>query len=228
MITLRYQMEDIEKQIREAETSKAPEDNTSSEQASNPLYDSLRSQIADANVQLKSKLKRKASTLRLMEEERGRQQRVAADQAQLSELVRDYEVTKDIYEDMLDRKEKARLSMTLDIQGKGVNFKIQEPATYPLTPSGLRFLYFFIAGPIIGLLIPLGLVIVYVLLDPRIRFAREFQNELDVPFLGVVPHINTPIGTRIFRKDVVAIAFLLLTVTGIYGVTAAFKMSGAG
>jgi len=228
VVTLRYQMEDIKAQIREAESESTVDTDSSADTSINPIYENLRSQLADANVELKSKTRRRTSTIKLMEEERARLTRVAADQAELSELTRDYTVTKDIYEDMLDRKEKARLSMTLDIEGKGVNFKIQEPAIYPLTPSGLRFIYFFFAGPFIGLLIPFGLVIVYVIVDPRIRFAGDVHADLDVPLLGVVPHINTPLGTRILRSDVVVISFILLLVVALYGAMATVKMSGAG
>ena len=227
VISLRYKIDDLKQQIINAESDSTSDEDKSNETSLNPLYEVLREKIADANVELKSKLKRRASTIRLMEEERNRLQRVAANQAQLAELTRDYNVTKNIYEEMLDRKEKARLSMTLDIEGKGVNYKIQEPAIYPLTPTGLRFAYFFFAGPFVGVLIPLGLLVAYVVFDPRIRFSNQLSNEMDIPSLGAIPHMNTPLGSRMLRRDAIAIGSLLLAVLTAYAVTAAIKLLGA-
>ena len=78
---------------------------------------------------------------------------MAANQAQLSELTRDYDVTKRVYEEMLGKKT-ARLSMTLDIEGQGVSYRIQEAAQFPLRPTGLNFKHFAALGPILGFYYP--------------------------------------------------------------------------
>jgi capsular polysaccharide biosynthesis protein len=126
-------------------------------------------------------------------------------------LTRDYDVTRKVYEEMLQRKEAARLSMTLDIEGQGVSYRIQEPATFPLKPSGLQFIHFAIIGPILGLLFPLGLLILYVMLDPHFRSARALQMQMpsDIEIIGVVPHFKSPIGERLLKKDML----ILLTVS---------------
>src|SRR5690625_7848949 len=82
------------------------------------------------------------SLVHLQEREHQRAERVAANQAELSELTRDYNVTRDVYEEMLQRKESARLSMALDVEGQGVSYQIQDPARYPTNPSGLQFIHF--------------------------------------------------------------------------------------
>jgi hypothetical protein len=143
----------------------------------------------------------------LQEQEHERAQRVAANQAQFSELTRDYDVTRKVYEEMLHRKEAARLSMTLDIEGQGISYRIQEPATFPLKPSGLSFWHYAVAGPILGFILPIMLLFAYVLLDPHLRSARLLQKQLpaDVEMLGVVPHYNSPLGDRLLRKDVLVL-----------------------
>src|SRR5690606_24870927 len=129
-------------------------------------------QLQAANVDLRGQKRRMQSLVHLQEQEFERAQRVAANQAEMSELTRDYDVTRGVYEDMLQRKESARLSMSLDIEGQGITYRIQEPAAFPLKPSGIYFIHFAAAGPFIGLFFPLGLLILYVLLDPHIRSAR--------------------------------------------------------
>jgi polysaccharide chain length determinant protein (PEP-CTERM system associated) len=183
----------------------------SGDQVQNPLYEELRKQLSEANVNLLAEKRRMKSLESLKEKEFERQQRIAASQAQLSELTRDYDVTRKVYEEMLQRKEAARLSMTLDIEGQGVSYRIQEPATFPLKPSGLQFIHFAIIGPILGLLFPLGLLILYVMLDPHFRSARALQMQMpsDIEIIGVVPHFKSPIGERLLKKDML----ILLTVS---------------
>lgn len=181
-----------------------------SEKVQNPLYEELRKQLADSDVELRAQKRRMQSLLSLQEEEFARQQRIATSQAELSELTRDYDVTKKVYEEMLQRKETARVSMTLDIEGQGVSYRIQEPASFPLKPSGLHFIHFAIMAPILGFLFPVGLLILYVLVDPHLRSARILQKQLptDIEVVGVIPHYKSPIGERLLKKDMLLIVSL--------------------
>ncbi|UTA47377.1 chain length-determining protein [Simiduia sp. 21SJ11W-1] len=176
----------------------------------NPLYEELRKQLSLAEVDLRAQVRRMQSLEKLLDQERDRAQRVAANQAQLSELTRDYNVTRDVYEEMLQRKESARLSMTLDQEGQGVTYRIQDPATFPLAPAGIQYLHFAIAGPVLGLLAPFGLIILLILIDPHFRSARVLQQQLppEIDLIGVVPHYDSPIANRILRKDILLLVLL--------------------
>lgn len=177
------------------------------QKAENPLYEELRKQLANADVELRSQKRRMQSLIALQEQEFARQQRVAANQAQLSELTRDYDVIRKTYDDMLQKKEAARLSMTLDIEGQGVSYRIQEPATFPLKPSGFHFIHFALIGPLLGLLLPIGLLVAYVMFDPHLRSARTLQKQLpdDIQLIGVIPHYRSPLGDRLLKKDMLLI-----------------------
>ena len=136
-------------------------------------------------------------------EERERASRIAERDAELAELTRDYSVTKGLYEDLLNSKEKARLSMTLDIEGQGVTYKIQEPAKYPLFATGLRFIHFALAGILAAIVVPIGLIISYIFLDPRIRFSNAIEEQFDVPLLGEIPHLVSNPIKRMRKVDVI-------------------------
>ncbi len=192
VVAVREQIVELKKQAeRDGADRPAYSSNT---EVKNPLYEELRKRHAEAETDLRSLIMRKAATERLLEEERARAVRVAATQADLSELVRDYDVTREIYEEMLERKEKARLSMTLDIEGQGVSYRIQEPAVYPLKPAGLQLVHYAIIGPILGLLFPIGLVVAYVLFDPRIRIPSALLTSMpeEVELLAIVPAQDVP------------------------------------
>lgn len=205
VVSLRAQIAELDGSINKIQSS--GEVFGGSEKIENPLYEELRKQLADAEVELRAQKRRMQSLLVLQEEEFARQQRIAANQADLSELTRDYDVTKKVYEEMLQRKETARVSMTLDIEGQGVSYRIQEPASFPLKPSGLHFIHFAIAGPVIGLLAPICLLLLFVMLDPHLRSARILQKQLpaDIEVVGVIPHYKSPIGERLLRRDTLLI-----------------------
>ena len=152
----------------------------------------------------------------MMAQENERGVRVAERGAEEAELTRDYNVTMRIYEDMLERKERARLSMTLNVEGQGVTYRVQEPALPPLNPVGVRYIHFVVLGPIAGVLFVIGLLILYVLVDQRIRFPERL-HALSVPVLAVVPHIHTPFTKRMMRMDMVLYIFLSLLVMAAYG-----------
>ncbi len=209
IISLRAQIADLDTSIEKMQSSGAVFGN--SDKVQNPLYEELRKQLADSDVNLRTQKRRMQSLISLQEQEFARQQRIASNQAQLSELTRDYNVTKKVYEEMLQRKEAARLSMTLDIEGQGVSYRIQEPASFPLKPSGITFIHFAILGPVVGLIISLGLLVVYVLFDPHFRSARTLQRQLppDIELISVIPHYKSPLGERLFKKDMLLILIIL-------------------
>ena len=217
VVALKYQIEDLKKAIQDANEADFGEGSEDSVESNvNPLYEELRLALSNAKVAVDTIKRRLRLTKGLLEEEYERLKRIAEQEAQLAELTRDYTVTKEIYEEMLDRKEKARLSMTLDIEGQGVNYKIQEPATFPLNPSGLRFLHFVLLAPVLGVIVPIGLLGVYVYLDPRIRFVSKIDEEIDIPILGVVPHVHTKLSRRVMKSDILLLALFLMLVFGAY------------
>jgi len=216
IISIRAQIAELDAAVQKLQS--AGDVYTDTQKTENPLYEELRKQLATTDVDLRSQKRRMQSLTALQEQEYARQQRVAANQAQFSELTRDYDVIRKTYEEMLQKKESARLSMTLDIEGQGVSYRIQEPATFPLKPSGLYFIHFAILGPLLALLVPLGLLIGYVIVDPHLRSARTLQKQLpdDIEIIGVIPHYRSPLGDRLLKKDMLLVFFLCALAMSLY------------
>jgi polysaccharide chain length determinant protein (PEP-CTERM system associated) len=214
VVSLQYQISDIKAAIAENDRSEnAQKDNE--EVSFNPLYQELRSRLSRAKTDLSVKQKRVNALNELLDSEYERRRRIAARAAEEAELTRDYTVTRRIYEDMLESKERARLSMTLNIEGQGVSYRIQDPAIPPLNPLGLRFLHFVIAGPILGALAVIGVIIAFVLFDPRVRF----MNHINVPNAAVVaniPHMRTKQERRSIKVGFVYYVMLVIVFMGIY------------
>lgn len=209
VVSIKDQIADLEQQV--STQSDDSREGSVTEVLENPVYENLKIQLADSTTRLAVQKNRLASLERLLDEAFERSQRVAENQAQLSELTRDYDVTRDVYEDMLQRREKARLSMTLDVQGEGVSYKIQEPASYPTHWDGLQLYQVGLAGPFLGSAMVIGLLTLLVMFDQRVRSPRTLQLALpeSIPVITTIPHYRSTWKDRLLRKDVLLILFLL-------------------
>jgi polysaccharide chain length determinant protein (PEP-CTERM system associated) len=209
VVSVKDQIADLEKQV--SKQGDHEREGAVTQVMENPVYENLKMQLSDATTSLAVKKNRLTSLQKLLDEAFQRAERVAANQAQLAELTRDYDVTKGVYEDMLQRREKARLSMTLDVQGEGVSYKIQEPASFPTHWDGLQLYQVGLAGPFLGSAMVLGLLTALVMFDQRIRSPRALQLALPetVPVLTSIPHYRSTWKDRLLRKDTLMILGVL-------------------
>lgn len=168
----------------------------------NPMYQQLRRELSQTQITIDTLNARIGEAKRQLSQELERGKRVHGSEATISELTRDYQVNRDIYQDLLKRRENARVSMNLDKERQGLSFKIQEPALLPLEPSGLRFLHFVIGGMLAGVLLPLGLIYAKLQVDPRIYIGQMIADRHKLPLLAVVPHLWSPAETQVVRREI--------------------------
>lgn len=191
----------------------------------NPLYQQLKQELSQTRVSIETLNARIAEAKRELAQELERGRRVHGGEAALSELTRDYQVNRDIYQDLLRRRENARVSMSLDKDKQGLTIKIQEPAVFPREPNGLRFYHYIIVGLVLGIAMPLGLLYALVYFDPRIRVGAVIADKRKLPLLAVVPHLWTPTETQAVRRDVqwlslaVSGTFIVVVITAVLRVT---------
>ncbi len=226
IVALKQQIEDLRRSAAQAET--APQGEQESGSSANPVYQRLKTDLSDAEVNVKTLELKLDSAQRMLNTETENTKENAEYEAQLAELTRDYTVTKGIYEDLLGRKERARMSVALDVQGQGLNYRIKEPAGYPTAPVGLRFVHFFLAAPVAGVLLPLALIVAYIQLDPRVRFTERVYAALpeSVSLLIVVPHMKTQLERRANRADWGYLAVFFGLIMLVYVIVAVVRLSG--
>ena len=195
VVRIRHQMADIQTAMQQESQRRAQpgaNDTALGDAQLNPLYQELRSRLAEVRRESAATQSRMASSQALLDEELGRSRRIAASESTLAELTRDYEVNRDIYQDLLRRRENARVSMELDREQRGLTLRVQDPATMPLRPSGLRLMHLAIGGLLLALLVPLGLLFVLVRFDPRVRSVRQLERRTtSYPILTTVPRYRT-------------------------------------
>lgn len=217
VVRVRHQMADIQTAMREEEQRRnrpgaATAD--SAEVRTNPMYQELRSQLAQTRREIAAIQSRMSASEGLLDNEFGRSRRIAASESELAELTRDYEVNRDIYQDLLRRRENARVSMELDRERRGLTMRIQDPAQMPLRPSGLRFMHFALGGLAAAMALPLALLFLLVRFDPRVRSPRQLETRGTYALLSVVPAYRTPrdrrreMGRMVLSSSIVGAVFL--------------------
>lgn len=192
VLSLRQQIAEMENSLRDNAEQGVSALNSSSSKTTilNPLYDELRKKRAAAKNEREIKSERLLETQSLLQQEDERLQRIIKSQLHLSEMTRDYDVVKNIHEDLLARREKARMSMTLAQEGQGVSYKVHEPPGYPLAPKGLRLMHFMALGPLLGLMLPMILLFLYIKLDSRVRLPGFIEDKMQLPVIAVLPHVK--------------------------------------
>lgn len=235
IVSLKRQIADLEQGLLDAEQKDAIGEGRSSSGSesdlmasrANPLYEELRGQLSETETEMETLTARIAETeaLLLVEEERAK--KIYGMEAQLAELTRDYEVNQDVYQDLLRKRENARVSNNMDREEQGLTLKIQEPASLPLKPGGFRFLHFMTSGLLLGLCIPLGLIYMKIMVDPRVRFDDVITERLALPVLCTIPHYTSPKERKFGMLGTVAVALVVVGVLATYAAVGLMHVQGA-
>ncbi len=230
VVRTRMQMQDIQRQLKDEQDRRSTAVASGQTQSPfgntqfNPLYQELRTRLADLRREIAATQTRMSASEGMLNDELDRSRRIAASEGALAELTRDYVVNRDIYQDLLRRRENARVSMVLDEEQRGLTFRIQDPAILPLRPSGLRLLHFAAGGLGAGILAPFALLFALVQFDPRVRSARQLERTTGLVALATIPTYPTA-GERIRNRARVAFAFAVVAaVLGAYALVYWFKV----
>lgn len=216
VVRTRHQIDDLRKQLQQAEqtrtaaklagTSTALDDTVTY----NPVYQTLQTKQAELRADLAAAQARLGSSSTQLQSELERSKRIAATANEMSQLSADYDTTQAIYQDLLKRRENARVSMDLDREQRGLTFNIQDPAVLPLMPVGLRLMHFAAAGLALGILIPLGLLFGIARFDPRARRSDVLEQATGLPVLATIPAFHTAQDhQRDRRRNLLAIAIVI-------------------
>lgn len=222
IVILREQLAELRKQREQNAATDQQASSVEGEEAVNPFYQELSAALAKARADVATVNTRIDSFKRLMQKQELRMEQVQANKAEYSGLTRDMEVNQEIYDDLLKRREKARVSMHLDVEGQGRNYRINETAQYPTKPSGPQFSTFAAAGLFLGIMAPFGAVAGLLQIDPRVRARKQLEDGIGLPVLAQIPRVRTPYEKRRDRRLTTFVVVLaVLAIAAYLGVVAA-------
>ena len=136
-------------------------------------------------------------------------------EAELVALNRGYEITKNKYEELLNRQETAQLAQQADETTNKIQFKVIDPPRAATEPVGPKRILFFILVTFIGLGTGIGLSLLLSQLSPVATSTMQLSKATGVPIFGVVS-ASENLGLQKWHrnKTIVFVAsnvFLLIT-----------------
>lgn len=228
VVRVQHQIADLQEELRReddlAQTRPAPGPVGASATLS-PLYGELRSRQAELRSRSAATRSRISAGEALLNQELARSRAIASSESRMAELTRDYEVNRDLYQDLLRRRENARVSMNLDAEHRGLSFRIEEPASVPLQASGLRLMHVAGGGLGLALIAPMALLVAFLKLDPRVRSPKQFEGKPNLPLLAVVPAYATRRDRQMRNGRLLLGAGIVASVFVIYAVVYLLKLA---
>jgi len=227
IVILRQQIEQLQRQRDRAAANADPNRViTTGERSSNPVYQDVRTALAETRAAIQTRDTRIRALRALLNEQILRMERIQGNKTEYAELTRDMEVNKQIYDDLLKRRERARVSMHLDVEGQGLNYRINESAQFPRGASGPKFATFAVGGLFLGLLAPFGLIAGLLQIDPRVRARQQLEETVGLPVLVRLPEVKTPFERRRERRVTSMVVVCVVLVAAVYIAIAVGSMMG--
>ncbi|CAN7622017.1 XrtA system polysaccharide chain length determinant [Massilia sp. LjRoot122] len=138
-------------------------------------------------------------------------------EAQLAQLNRDYEVNRENYQKLVERRESAKLSGDLTSATDMLSFRIIDPPTAPPLPSGPNRLRLFSAVFVAALAAGLAGAFLLSQLRPTFLSQAALREATGLPILGSISMNWTEQQTVRRKRRVVALGAAVLLLFGIYG-----------
>jgi polysaccharide chain length determinant protein (PEP-CTERM system associated) len=120
-------------------------------------------------------------------------------EAELVALNRGYEITKEKYEQLLNRQETALLAQQADETTNKIQFKVIDPPRAASAPSGPKRILFFILVTFVGLGAGISLSLLLSQLSPVATSTYQLSKATGVPIFGVVS-ANENLGLQKWHK----------------------------
>ena len=210
----------------EAETS-APGTGEGDAVEFNPVYQELKFEISKASVEVE--------TLKIqLAEQQGYVERLQQSidvipevEAKLAKLNRDYEVTRERYLDLVERRESARLAQDAGQTDSDINFRVIEPPIVPSRPSGPERLLLLSGVFVAALGAGLGWSLLRYLLHPTFIDLRQVRSRLGFPVLGPVSLYVSPPHRKKRRLQLVSFVSAVVLLAGVFGGVLWYRDMGA-
>jgi polysaccharide chain length determinant protein (PEP-CTERM system associated) len=137
-------------------------------------------------------------------------------EAQLTQLNRDYQVNKDNYQKLVERRESARLSGDLSTATDMLTFRVIDPPTVPGQPSGPNRLRLF--SMVFGGALVAGLAAAFLMSQVRPTFMSQstLRDVTGLPVLGSIGMNWTNEQTVRRKRRLVAVGVSVLLLFGAY------------
>ena len=199
VIKIKSEIEELKKQIAQAKISRM-ESSGSETAAMNPIYQQLKEDLSKTDAEIEA-LRGRTTELSKHEQEIQRIfRRMPREQEEWTKLQRDRNVYQQIYDQLLQKLENARVSREIETEDKGETFRIVDPAKvplYPIKPNRVKMILF---GIFFGIALGVGIVFGLDYFDHSFKDEDSIEDILKLPVLAAIPKIVTEADELLAKK----------------------------
>jgi polysaccharide chain length determinant protein (PEP-CTERM system associated) len=206
-----------EKKERNKSSEVVESDLISPEKMSNPYVQTLKIAYdnAEAEVASNQALVNNINS-RIKENELGLN-KVLAIETEMKNLNRDYETISKKYSDLLERREQAHITESVDDQTSRLKFKIADPPTKPTKPSSPNRKLFYSLILVGGIILGFAVAFLIYFIRPVFMSSRQVRVVTGLPSLGSVSLTNQGISKE-KGVDWVLLLTIASTISGYIGI----------
>jgi succinoglycan biosynthesis transport protein ExoP len=178
------------------ETSQVPEptlEGTEAETAVDPLRSQLEGNRLEIENLSRDEKKLKAEVSRYQE----RLNLTPVREQQLAGILRDYELLKQNYADLLSKEQQSQLAMSLEKQQEGQHFRLVDPPSLPTVPSSPKRMKSSLRGAAAGVFLGLVLAFLFDTRDHSLKTEKEVNQHFSLPLVLGIPLVQTPFDERL-------------------------------
>jgi len=163
----------------------------SEEKPDNPLYINLMTQINAINVEIQAVKEDEQNIIKSIEEYQGRIEKAPNIEQELSSLTRDYEASKDKYQEILNKLMSTQVARNVEGMQRGERFIIASPAYLPTKPFKPNRFVILLVGFIIATGISFIIAAFQESMDDTIKTADELRQLTPAPVLASISYITS-------------------------------------
>jgi polysaccharide chain length determinant protein (PEP-CTERM system associated) len=183
----------------------------------NPVYQELKVEISKASVEVETLKIQLAERQGYVEKFQQSIDVIPEVEAKLAKLNRDYEITRQRYLDLVERRESARLAQDAGQTDSDINFRVIEPPIVPRRPSGPKRLLLLSGVLLAAMGAGLGWSLLRYLLQPTFIDLRQVRSKSGFPVLGPVSLYVSPEHKKKRRLQLVSFLSAAVLLLGVFG-----------
>lgn len=210
VVTLRRQMASLVAK-QEATRKKLVEAGETADEVAfgepNPIYAQIRLRQIEFETQIEDLRRRAAAARAQAEALSAKAEDVPRVEAEFQRLNRDYNIIKARHDELLSRRESARMSQSREAVGQDVRYRMIEPPVISNKPVGPNRALFLTVVLVLSVIVGLGGGVILVMLDTSFSSLAELRNYTGLRVLGAVSDTRARGGRRFAEVAMLAAGF---------------------
>ncbi len=184
----------------------------------NPVYQQLTIAIAEADGTVASLRARVSEFQGRYNALRSASSMIPQVEQEFTQLMRDYDVYKSNYTELLAKRESAAMSSEVESKTDTVDFRVIDPPRVPLAPAWPNRPLLLSLVPLGGLVAGFAAAFLISQIRRTVADRKSLRELTGLPLLGAVTKIETEEARRVRRKRLMAFLATIGSLVGAYGV----------